>query len=158
MALTDFNFVVEPSQLRHLARNIEGNKSRGSVFFREVFPTPESIANFALAQLTDYRGRRIEREVNLSYPVGYEGVISLSDPRMDEFCAEMRRRANGGVIWDVRGIERLPTSQVVIIAGPRKRGTNPRHILYTVHPGMRTPSPSEFGYNYFWRTHAMICG
>lgn len=156
MKINGFEFDVGEFQLRRLARKLEGSPTKGSVFCRSVFPTPESLVEFAFEHLGNYQGRKMIVIRDLPHTVGYEGIVELSDPRMEGVPKELGWTRWGTMVWTVRSLEKLPTNRLVIIAGPKKRGRRSNHTIYTIHPGMVTPYRSDFDYGYFWRTHALI--
>jgi len=138
MVLKDYDFVkYEPKQMEHLARHLEGSETAGSHFSKGAFPTARDLIDYAVEHIQDYAGQRLIKEINAGRTIGCDALISLEDlPEQAKVSQEPRGR-DGYLANIVRGISKIPTSRMVIIAGPLGED---KHGFYTIFPGQNAPS------------------
>lgn len=138
MALEDFDFVkYEPKQMEHITRHLEGSDTAGSHFSKAAFPTAKELVDYAYEHIQDYLGQKLVREVDAGRTIGYDGLISLENLPQEARVSQEPRGRDGYSTNVVRGVQKNPTSKIVIVAGPlREEG---KHGLYTIYPGTNAP-------------------
>ena len=153
MALKDYNFVkYESEQMEHIARHLEGSETAGSHFAKGAFPTAKDLIDYAVEHIQDYSGQRLVREIDAGRTIGYNSLTLLEGlPEQSRISQEPRGR-EGYLTNIVRGVAKLPTSQMVVVAGPLRN--DGEHGFYTIFPGKNAPSfpltgkkLSEMGYS-----------
>jgi hypothetical protein len=177
MALSNYDFIkYDPKQMEHLARHLEGSETAGSHFSRGVFPTAKDLVDYAVEHIQDYSGQRLVREIDAGRTIGYDALTSLESLPTPARVSQEPRGKDGYLVNLVRGVEKSPTSRMVVVAGPlREQG---KHGFYTIFPGQNAPSfpatrekLSEMGYSgeelekqvqanqqyaKFWNDHGLI--
>jgi hypothetical protein len=176
MALEDYNFVkYDEEKMTHLDRHLEGSVTTGSHFKKGVFPNSKSLIDYALGSINDYEGKRMVKEVECDKIVGYDSLISLDNLSENIKITREPRGKNEYLVNIVEGIDKTPTTDMVIVAGPLDET---EHGFYTIFPGKNAPSFPvtreqlvEFGYegqgledavkqnkNYkeFWDNHGFV--
>jgi hypothetical protein len=139
MALKEYDFVkYEPKQMEHLERHLEGSETVGSHFARGAFPTAKDLIDYACGHIQDYAGQRLVREVDAGRTLGYDSLTSLDGLPEQAITSQEPRGKDGYLVNVVRGIEKSPTSQVVVVAGPLRE--KDKHGFYTIFPGQNAPS------------------
>lgn len=139
MVLKGYDFVkYDSKQMEHLARHLEGSETAGSHFSRGAFPTAKDLVDYAVGHIQDYSGQRLVREIDTGRIIGYDSLTSLKAlPTWTKVSQEPRGR-DSYLANIVRGIAKIPTSQMVVVAGPlREQG---KHGFYTIFPGQNAPS------------------
>ncbi|MBI4896145.1 MAG: hypothetical protein HY832_01205 [Candidatus Aenigmarchaeota archaeon] len=136
MGIADFDFVkYDQKLLEHLKRHLEGSGIPGSYFLKGVFPTAQSVVDYALDQIADnYHGKLLIQQVDAGCVIGYDNLVPLDAlPKEAEVLQEPR---DGRMVYVVGGIEQRPTTVVTIIAKPQEDG---RHGFETIYPGTYAP-------------------
>lgn len=138
MGIRNYNFEkYNPEQLEHIAEHLSGSNTKGSHFDKGAFQDAKSLVDYAYEQVQDYNGKRLVKEVNLGRTIGQDCLVELSNlPEGAQVTQEPRGRT-GYLVNIVKGANKTPTSQMVIVAGPlREEG---KHGFYTIFPGQNAP-------------------
>jgi hypothetical protein len=139
MTITSYNFEkYNPAQMAHIARHLEGSNTQGSHFIAGAFPDAKSLVDFAYEQILDYAGQKLVREVDLGRTIGHDSLVALDSlPEGATITQEPRGRI-GYLVNIIRGIQKKPTSNMVIVAGPSR--DKRQHGFYTIFPGANAPA------------------
>lgn len=139
MALKDHEFVRDDQkQIDHLERHLEGSETQGSHFARGAFQSAEDLIEYACEHIQDYAGERLVKEVETGRIIGYDSLVRIKDLPDEAVISQEPRGRDGYLVNIVRGIQKTPTSKMVIVAGPLKE--QEKHGFYTIFPGTNAPS------------------
>lgn len=153
MAIENYDFVkYDPMQMEHIGKHLEGSETAGSYFSKGAFSSAKDLVDYAVEHIQDYAGKRLVKEIDVGRIIGYDSLSSLENLPEQARVSQKPRGRDGYLVNIVRGIEKHPTSQMVIVAGPlREQG---KHGFYTIFPGANAPSFPlareklvEFGYS-----------
>lgn len=135
----------------HLKRHFPKGKTIGSTF-NSYFPSPRAVIDFAWKEIQNrgYNGKTKIIQLDLSEPIGLEGVIALSDlPAGTEIKEEIRDEKHKVNV--VSGIKKQPTNHLVIIMDSLETG---RHGFTSIYPGQFCPDIDKNPD--FWQKHAFM--
>ena len=159
--IADYNFIkYHGSFERHLARHFANSGVPGSIFTARRFSTPRQVVDVAYDSISGlYEGRTMTHIVPFSEIIGLDSLIPLvsvpkgaSVKRGTRTKGKDAGRANSYTLNFVYGMERIPTNQMVIIAGP-VLGNEEKHAFLTIYPGRYAP---DFSDRKFWSQHGLI--
>ncbi len=178
MAIKDYSFTKYNQELiDHLVRHLQGSQTAGSHFIKGAFPTAKSLVDYAHEHIQEYDGDKLVKSVDTGKTIGYDSLVSLENLPESASVSQEPRGREGYLANMVRGVEKHPTSKMVIVAGPIDEAN---HGFYTIYPGeIAPPFPAtrekleemgysgkdleeqvkvNKGYKEFWDNHGFVIG
>ena len=147
MSIQDYHFdQYNETALRHIAEgHLQGAHLPGSQFLPERFPSAEAVVAFVLQLLehqghllTEYDRSPVAEELEAGETIGYDAIVELDSVPAHAETRTEARGLDGFQVSVVSGIEKPPTSKLVVVAGPLE-GQPEKHGFYTIHPGKKAP-------------------
>lgn len=132
-----YKFVKENKKLRaHIKRHLHSSKIPGSKFKKSAFSSVKQLINFAYKQIKGYKGQSKTFTIKFDKIIGEDAIIPLNKIKKGTKIKRIKREKNNYPINIIKGIEKMPTKEMVIIVGPLP---NNKHSIFTIFPGKCHP-------------------
>ncbi|MAG07226.1 hypothetical protein CMI46_00215 [Candidatus Pacearchaeota archaeon] len=137
MKIDNYEFIAyDKSIIKHLKRHLAKSNVPGSYFKKDIFPTSKDLIDFAIKQIDSYHGRKKVINIKMNKIIGYDSIISKNKVPSGIKIIRKKREKEGFYFNFVKGLNKKPTKNLVIIIGPL---SSKRHGILTIFPGKNHP-------------------